>query len=123
MNILLVAVGGAIGATARHLLTTWMQSQTGTGFPWGTLIANITGSFLIGIVVGLVSQGTLSDQARLLLAVGILGGYTTFSSFSHENLQLIEKGSAVAFLLNTFGQVALGITVAYLGVLLARNLG
>ncbi|MGB3633424.1 MAG: fluoride efflux transporter CrcB [Rubrobacteraceae bacterium] len=123
MGVIYVAVGGAIGASARYLVSNWMSSWLGTDFPWGTFFANISGSFLIGIVLVLVEGGSLPAEARLLLAVGILGGYTTFSSFSYESLQLITGGAIFATFLNMFGQLALGLAFVYLGVVVGRLIG
>ncbi len=123
MNVLLVAIGGAIGAAARYLAGLWIAARFGAGFPWGTFFVNVTGSFLIGIVLVLVERGTLPGEARLFLAVGILGGYTTFSSFSYETLQLVNGGDIRPVLLNAFGQLFVGLLAVYLGVVFARALG
>ena len=122
---MLVATGGAIGAAARYLAGLWIAARLGTSFPWGTFFVNITGSFLIGIVLVLVVEGTLPAGARLFFAVGILGGYTTFSSFSYEMLQLLAGGGNVVgpVLLNTLGQLLAGLLAAYLGVVVGRALG
>ena len=124
MNVLLVAAGGAIGAAARYLAGLWIVARFGAGFPWGTFFVNVTGSFVIGIVLVLVEGGTLPAGARLFLAVGILGGYTTFSSFSYETLQLMAGGGALGpVLLNTLGQLLAGLMAVYLGVIVGRVLG
>jgi CrcB protein len=123
MGVVYVALGGAIGASARYLVSNWMASWFGTDFPWGTFFANISGSFLIGIVLVLVEGGSLPSEFRLLVAVGILGGYTTFSSFSYESLQLITSGAIFATFLNMLGQLALGLLFVYLGVIVGRLLG
>lgn len=123
MNVLYVALGGAIGAAFRYLVSDWMGAWLGPDFPWGTLFANISGSFLIGIVLALVEGGTLPAGARLFLAVGVLGGYTTFSSFSYESLGLITDGNMLLALLNTLGQLAAGLIFVYLGVALGRVIG
>lgn len=123
MNVLLVAAGGAIGAVVRYLLGGWIQGRLGPDFPWGTFIVNVSGSLLIGVVLGLVDRGALSGEARLFLAVGILGGYTTFSTFSYETLKLIEQGNLGATLLNALGQVAAGLVAVYVGVVISRAIG
>lgn len=123
MNVLLVAAGGAIGAAARYLAGLWIVARLGTGFPWGTFFVNVTGSFLIGIVLVLVERGALPPGARLFVAVGICGGYTTFSSFSYETLQLLNGGDAGPVLLNIFGQLLFCLLAVYLGVVFARALG
>jgi fluoride exporter len=124
-NVLLVATGGAIGAAARYLAGLWIAARLGASFPWGTFFVNVTGSFLIGIVLVLVEGDTLPAGARLFFAVGILGGYTTFSSFSYETLQLLAGGGNVVgpVLLNTLGQLLAGLLAVYLGVVVGRALG
>ncbi|HVB64196.1 MAG TPA: fluoride efflux transporter CrcB [Nitrolancea sp.] len=123
MNTLLVAIGGAIGAVGRYLIGGWVQSLAGTGFPLGTFFVNVTGSLIIGVILGLVERGALSGQARLLLAVGLMGGYTTFSSFSYDNLGLLQAGETGRFLINITAQLVLGLFAAYLGVVLTRAMG
>ncbi|MGZ3581149.1 MAG: fluoride efflux transporter CrcB [Ktedonobacterales bacterium] len=123
IRVLLVALGGALGASTRYLLGMWIQTRVGPDFPWGTFVINVTGSFLIGIVLGLVNAGTLSAEARLFLAVGVLGGYTTFSSFSYETLELLGDGNIQAFLFNAIGQLVAGLLAVYLGIVLSRSLG
>jgi CrcB protein len=124
VNVLLVAAGGAIGAAARYLAGLWIVARLGADFPWGTFFVNVTGSFIIGIVLVLVEGGTLPAGARLFLAVGILGGYTTFSSFSYETLQLLAGGGNPGpVLLNTLGQLLAGLMAVYLGVIVGRVLG
>jgi CrcB protein len=123
VSIVYVALGGAIGAAARYLVSDWMASWLGPGFPWGTFFANISGSFLIGIVLVLVEGGSLPAGARLFLAVGILGGYTTFSSFSYESLNLLTNSGVLLTLLNTLGQLVLGLVFVYFGVVVGRLIG
>ncbi len=124
VNVLLVAAGGAIGAAARYLAGLWIAARLGAEFPWGTFFVNVTGSFLIGIILVLVEGGTLPPGARLFLAVGILGGYTTFSSFSYETLQLLAGGdNAGPVLFNAFGQLLVGLVAVYLGVVCGRVVG
>ena len=122
-NVLLVAAGGALGAAARYLLGGFVQARLGPGFPWGTFFVNVTGSFLIGVVLVLVERGALPSEARLFLAVGILGGYTTFSTFSYETLRLLAAGNAGGVLLNTLGQLLVGFLAVYLGVVFGRVFG
>lgn len=114
---------GAIGAAARYLLGGFVQARLGPGFPWGTFFVNATGPFLIGIVLVLVERGTLPSEARSFLAVGVLGGYTTFSTFSYETLRLLAAGDVRGVLLNALGQLPVGLLAVYLGVVLARTLG
>lgn len=123
MNTLLVAAGGGIGAALRYLLGGWIASRLGPDFPWGTFIVNVSGCLLIGLVLGLVERGALPGEARLFLAVGVLGGYTTFSTFGYETLRLLEGGELLPAALNAFGQLALGLVAVYLGLMAARLLG
>lgn len=118
-----VALGGAAGAAARYLVSNWMTARLGTDFPWGTFFANMSGSFLIGVVLVLAEIGNFPAEVRLLVAVGVLGGYTTFSSFSYESLQLVTGGAVLAAFLNMVGQLALGLVFVYLGVAVGRFLG
>ena len=124
VNVLLVAVGGGLGAAARYLAGLWIVARLGADFPWGTFFVNVTGSFVIGIILVLVEGGELPPGARLFLAVGVLGGYTTFSSFSYETLQLLGgEGSLGPVLFNAFGQLLVGLLAVYLGVVCGRVLG
>ncbi|WP_424630272.1 fluoride efflux transporter CrcB [Bradyrhizobium sp. SYSU BS000235] len=101
--ILAVAAGGATGSVLRYLVGVGSGKLFGTDFPWGTLIINVTGSFLIGAFVGLfASKWDLPQAARIFLTVGICGGYTTFSTFSLDAWSLVERGesfSAVAYMI------------------------
>ena len=123
MNLLLVALGGGIGSAARYLVGAFVANRFGPDFPWGTFIVNVSGSFLIGIILSFMGGGLLPDWARPFMAVGIMGGYTTFSTYSHETLQLIQGGELVAATFNTLGQVVAGLVGVYLGVVLGRALG
>ncbi|HET8539516.1 MAG TPA: CrcB family protein [Anaeromyxobacter sp.] len=91
-QFLLVCAGGAIGAGTRYLVATWAAVRLGTDFPRGTLLVNATGSFLLALVVAL-RPGVVSADMRLFLGAGILGGYTTYSSFNAETLALLDGGS------------------------------
>src|SRR4028119_2157888 len=96
MNVLLVALGGAIGSAARGLGGAFGGSRFGPEFPWGTFIVNVSGSFFIGVILSLVGGGQLPAGARLFLAVGVMGGYTTFSTYSPETLQPAHGGAVRA---------------------------
>ncbi len=90
---LLVMAGGALGAGARYNLGRLVFHWTGPGFPYGTLIANLVGGFLMGVLVAILARDNMADETwRLLLGVGLLGGFTTFSAFSLEVLNMIERG-------------------------------
>ena len=107
-KLLLVFIGGGLGAVSRFLLTTAMASKLGN-FPLGTLLANLSGSLLMGLLVGLLAARTDSESVRLFFAVGFLGGFTTFSSFSAETLALIQHGQIFAAAVNVVVSVAAGL--------------
>jgi fluoride exporter len=120
---LLVVIGGGFGSLARYLTSTWMANRFGTTFPWGTFTVNLTGSFLIGLLATLADErGIISPQTRLLLVVGVLGGFTTFSSFSLETWRLAEQGELAPALLNVLGNVCLGLVAVVLGIAAGRSL-
>ncbi len=123
MNVLLGAREGPIGAAAGYRAGASIASRFGPDFPWGTFIVNVSGSFLIGVILSLVGGGQLPAGARLFLAVGVMGGYTTFSTYSNETLQLIQGGEFGAATFNALGQVVAGLVGVYLGVVLGRALG
>jgi CrcB protein len=122
LNLLMVALGGALGAGGRYLLGGWLQAQLGSGFPWGTFAVNVLGSLAIGLVLGLSSKGGLSPTASLFLATGVLGGFTTFSTFSYETLQMLSRGTHGILLLNVFGQLFTCVAAAYAGFVASRFL-
>jgi CrcB protein len=101
----------------------FVANRFGPDFPWGTFIVNVSGSFLIGVILSLVGGGQLPAGARLFLAVGVMGGYTTFSTYSNETLQLVQGGEVGAAMFNALGQVVAGFIGVYLGVVLGRVLG
>ena len=122
MNLLLVVLGGGIGAGSRYLLGGWLHGHLGNGFPWGTFAVNAMGSLMIGMVFGLAQWGSLPPAATLFLAVGVLGGFTTFSAFSYETMRLLANGSVGASFLNVAGQFAVGLVAVYAGFVAVRGL-
>jgi CrcB protein len=98
-RLLLVCVGGALGSGLRYLLSTWTARAFGADFPRGTFLVNATGSFVLAFLVGLPGT-TLPQEARLFLGTGVLGGYTTYSSFNHETLALLDGGAPALAALN-----------------------
>ena len=123
-RFLFVAIGAALGANARYLVGLWAANRFGAGFPYGTLLVNITGSFLLGFIVTLATERlSISPEARLLLAVGFLGSYTTFSSYAVESLGLLRDGGFWPGLLNIVTNNLIGIIFAAMGVYLARWFG
>jgi CrcB protein len=115
--ILFIGLGGAIGAVMRYLLSGWVQQASGSiSFPLGTLAVNVTGCFVIGVLSQLgESRGLLTPRSRAFLVVGILGGFTTFSSFANESMNLLRGDENVLAALNVGGSVALGLMAVWLG--------
>ncbi len=118
---LLIALGAALGANARYLISLWAGNRLGTDFPYGTLIVNLTGSFALGFLLTLgTGRLQLSPEARLLLAVGFLGSFTTFSSFAVESLNLWREAGFWRTLLNVIGNNLAGLLAVLSGSALAR---
>ena len=121
--ILGVALGGALGASARYGLDRLIEKHTESVFPWATFTINITGCLLIGILTEqLVDRHHLPAWIRVGLIVGVIGGYTTFSTFAQEGYTLIDARDAGVALAYTAGSVVLGILAVYAGTLLGRAL-
>ncbi len=120
-HFLLVGLGGAIGAMLRHGAGLMSMRVMGADFPWGTFAINIIGSLCIGIITGLLALMTAwSQEVRLFVVVGVLGGFTTFSAFSLDTILLVERGQIVNAALYVFGSVVLSIIAAFLGLFLMR---
>ncbi|GIU25202.1 fluoride efflux transporter CrcB [Shewanella sp. MBTL60-007] len=114
-NVLFVALGGSIGAVFRYLISLLMLQVFGSGFPFGTLVVNILGSFLMGVIYALGQVSELSPEIKAFIGVGMLGALTTFSTFSNETLLLIQQGHLVKAVLNVVVNVGVCIFVVYLG--------
>lgn len=122
MEYIWVGLGGFAGANMRYLLGTWITLRRGTNFPLGTFLINVSGSLLIGIILTLLTQRLVADPRwRLLLVVGFLGGYTTFSSFTYESLALLEQGDWARALIYLFGSNGVGLVACYSGMIIART--
>ncbi len=120
LRYILVLVGGALGCLARFVVGTAIIARLGGRFPYGTVFINLTGSFLIGFAMTFLTERTyLSPNWRFLLVVGFLGGYTTFSSFEWETLNLVKDGSRWLGFVNGFGSLLFGYAAVWLGALLA----
>jgi CrcB protein len=112
----LVALGGAIGSVARYGLGALAVQLFGSGFPWGTLLVNLSGSFLIALIMHLALVGTaISLELRIFLTTGIMGGFTTYSSFNYETLALVNQ--------RAYGLAGLNLAATVLGCLVAGVLG
>ncbi|HEY8513929.1 MAG TPA: fluoride efflux transporter CrcB [Candidatus Binatia bacterium] len=120
--LLCVGAGGFCGAITRYLLSMWIDGQLGSAFPWATLAINATGSFALGALYGAIASLGLPPEVRLLLGVGFLGGYTTFSTFSVETVTLFERDAIGAGLAYVAASVALSVLGAVLGLALGRSL-
>ena len=120
-RVILVALGGAIGSVARYGVGAVAAQLLGSTFPWGTLLVNLSGSFLIAVVMHVALAGTaISLELRIFLTTGIMGGYTTYSSFNYETLALVEQGAFSLAAVN-LGATVLGCLAAGLfGIALVR---
>lgn len=115
-----VGAGGFVGAIARYLLALWVDARMETPFPVATLLINVSGSFILGVLSGALEFSTLPPEVRLTLGVGFLGAYTTFSTFTYETLRLVEAGNAGVALGYVAASLAAGLTAAVLGLALGR---
>ena len=122
-HLLLVGLGGFIGSVARFLVSKLNLSWHFLSIPMGTLTVNVLGSFIIGILVGISAKSDLiSTDLRVFLMVGFCGGFTTFSSFSSENLMLMQNGQVVTVLIYTALSILLGFLAVYLGYIFTNLL-
>jgi CrcB protein len=118
-----VALGGALGATGRWLLDRLIEDRSESVFPWSTFTINITGCLLIGVVVeALVDRHHLPAWIRVGLVVGVIGGYTTFSTYAQETFSLIESDDVAVALVYATASVVVGVLAVYAGTLLGRAL-
>ena len=118
-TLLFVAAGGAAGSAARYLIGTWMKNL-GT-IPWGTMVVNLAGSFILGVVVGALSnRSTLDGDLRTAITVGVLGGFTTFSTWTVESVELFGSGRIALATMNVFAALVGGLIAAALGIALGR---
>ena len=120
-NLILVMLGGAIGAGFRYGVGTLALRQLGPSFPWGTWVANLSGGLLVGLLAAfLIGQGDPAEPLRLFLAVGVLGGFTTFSAFSLEAVQMIQRGEAALAGAYIVSSVAGSLLMTFVGLWAAR---
>ena len=124
LHLILVAVGGAIGASLRHLVNLASLRLVGPGFPWGTMAVNVAGCFAMGVFVELLARRfNASNELRLFIAAGVLGGVTTFSAFSLDFAMLWERGAVLPALAYAITSVIGSILALFLGLWLARSIG
>ena len=121
LKLLAVAVGGGIGAVTRYLVSVWAAGRFGANFPYGTLIVNVAGCFMIGLFMTLTTERLIvSPYWRLVFAVGFLGGLTTFSSFSYETLRLVEDSDILLAFYNTGLNLIVCFAATWVGIVVAR---
>jgi CrcB protein len=121
-RFLTICLAGAVGTGCRYLLSGWVPRFTGPAFPWGTLAVNVIGSFLLGLLMQLaLSTELVSPDTRVVLGVGFLGGFTTYSSFNYETLRLLEERSWALAAGNVAGTLAGCLLAGFAGVALARR--
>jgi CrcB protein len=122
MTLLLVMVGGGLGSGARYLIGRWAIDAFGPQFPYGTVLINLVGCFALGVVAQLSSAGAMTLETRTVLAAGLLGGFTTYSSFNQETLALLGSGAFASAAMNVVATLAGGLAAGLLGMLAGRFL-
>jgi fluoride exporter len=122
-KILLISAGAVLGANARYWLSIWAAEKWGSALPYGTFLVNVSGSLLLGLFLALISERLVLDPRwRLLIAVGFLGAYTTFSTYAFESFDLLSRGQWQAGLINLLGSAFAGLAAVLLGVWLGKRL-
>ncbi|MFC3694257.1 fluoride efflux transporter CrcB [Chenggangzhangella methanolivorans] len=121
--ILLVALGGALGSVARYGVNVWTMRAFGPGFPWGTLTVNVVGGLVMGLIAALLALKGGTNELRVFLMTGIMGGFTTFSAFSLDAVALWERGEATTATVYVAASVVLSIGALVAGLALGRALG
>ena len=123
MKWVVLFLGGGVGAALRFALATWVDQRVEAAFPWGTLAVNVAGCFAIGLLVTLADQTHwIPPAARLFAVAGVLGGFTTFSTFGMETWTLVSEGRAVVAFANVAASVLAGVAAVIVGAVLARQL-
>ncbi len=120
--ILAIGAGSFIGGICRYLMSLFIQQKIFSTFPFGTMSVNILGCFLIGLVFGLSDRGNMSQEWRLFLATGVLGGFTTFSAFSNETVGMMRDGQFVYASVYVLSSIALGLAATFIGIMIIRIL-
>jgi fluoride exporter len=123
-KFVIVGIGGFIGSVLRFWVASYIGQRMGTRFPYGTFIINITGSFLVGLVMTVLSEKiNLSPNWRYLIPIGFIGGYTTFSTFEYETLRAIQDGQLTIATLNVVLSVLVGFLMVWTGVIVGKAIG
>lgn len=120
--ILAIGAGSFAGGICRYLLSTYIQNKVLSGFPYGTLVVNLAGCFLIGLVFAFSLRGSIGHEWRLVLATGVIGGFTTYSAYSYETLALLRDGQYTSALLYIAASLLLGLAATFLGMQATRIL-
>jgi CrcB protein len=122
LKILAIACGGAIGALLRYFSSAWISNRTGATFPYGTLFVNLAGSLIIGVLWGISEERVISIRMREFLFMGVLGAFTTFSTYSLETVNLLRLNEVKLAFANIFVSNVSGILFAYTGYLASKQL-
>ena len=123
MPLLLIGLGGFAGAIARYLVDGVVADRSGGTFPWGTLVVNVSGSFLLGLLFAMsTDRAILPAEIRGPLLIGFIGAYTTFSTYMLESWRLVEAGDVAVALLNLLGSMALGVAAVVAGLFIGRHI-
>ena len=122
-RFLLVCLGGAAGSGARYLLAMWVTAKAGSGFPFGTLAVNVTGSFAMGFLAEFAAAHQMSETTRIALAAGVLGGFTTYSAFNEETLRFLQLDAWGTAAMNVGVTVVACLAAGFAGVAAARAAG
>ena len=122
-TIIFVAIGGGVGSVTRYLTSVWAAERFGVAFPYGTLLVNVVGCYLIGLFMVLATERfMLPAHWRLLVASGFLGGLTTFSSFGYETLKLVQDGELLPAVQNVAANLFTGLAATWIGIISGRSL-
>jgi len=123
VKLLAVAAGGAVGACTRYLVSLWAAERYGSDFPYGTLLVNVTGCFIIGVFLTLTTERMIVNPYwRLVVAAGFLGGLTTFSSFGYETLRLADSANFLPAFSNVALNLCVGLLATWAGIIVARTI-
>ena len=123
VQLILIAVGGALGSVCRYALSTMVQRMSSPFFPYGTFVVNVLGCLVFGVIMGTARQRfALGPSERAFLLIGVLGGFTTFSTFTYETFALLQDGQVVRALLNAAGQTVVGLVALWAGYVAVASL-